>query len=186
MFIFILNISIQQGLSNGLASVIGVTVVDYIYIILAILGVGKLLEVNRIKKVFSLLSSIVLIIFGVILLVKGIQFNNSEQSNTAEASLWGSFLITFMLTISSPLTILFWTSIFTTKAIELSLSKKELKVFGIAAGMATFMFLGTSVLILSLFRLQVPKIVFKLLNIAVGAVLTVFGITRILKTLKPQ
>ena len=156
VFIIILNISLQYGLLNGLFSVLGVVVVDYLYILLAIFGVGKLLEATKIKKLFSILSSSILIIFGFFLLKKGIILNSIEGVGLKNTSILQSFGSTFILTISSPLTILFWTSIFTNKSIEYSLTKKELIPFGLAAGFATVVFLGLSVLILSLLNMIIP------------------------------
>jgi len=184
VFVFILNISFQFGILNGLFAVLGVTVVDYLYIILAIFGVGKFLEIKKVKQIFSIISSIVLIIFGIYLFKKGILFYNNDQITIIRTSLWGSFMSTFILTLSSPLTILFWTSIFTNKAIEYSLNKNELVFFGLSAGLATLVFLGCSVSIFSLFNLMVPKIAFQILNIFVGLLLIGFGVLRILKDFK--
>ena len=184
VFVFILNISLQYGILNGLFSVLGVTVVDYLYIVLAIFGVGKFLEIKKVKQIFSIISAIVLIIFGIYLLKKGILFHNNDQLKLIRTSLWGSFMSTFILTLSSPLTILFWTSIFTNKAIEYSLDKNELAFFGLSAGLATLVFLGCSVSIFSLFNLMVPTIVFQILNIFVGLLLIGFGIMRIIKDFK--
>jgi threonine/homoserine/homoserine lactone efflux protein len=44
-----------------------------------------------------------------------------------------SFLSAFVLTASSPLTIVFWTGVFGTKAAELNLDKSKLLVFGLSA-----------------------------------------------------
>ena len=125
-----------------------------------------------------------LIIFGIYLFKKGILFHNNDQITIIRTSLWGSFVSTFILTLSSPLTILFWTSIFTNKAIEYSLDKNELVFFGLSAGLATLVFLGCSVSIFSLFNLMVPTIVFQILNIFVGLLLIGFGIIRIIKDFK--
>ncbi len=159
VFIFILNLSLQYGIKNGLFAVLGVTVVDYLYIILAIFGVGSILERKKIKDIFSTFSSIVLIFFGLLLLKKGINLISLEKVEIIQISLLYSFASTFILTISSPLTIIFWTSIFTSKSIELSLNKRELLVFGLSAGSATAIFLGSSVIILSSLNLKVPIIV---------------------------
>ena len=169
---------------NGLFAVLGVTLVDYLYIVLAIFGVGKFLEIQKVKQIFSIISSIVLIIFGIYLLKKGISFGNSDQLTIIKTSLWGSFMSTFILTLSSPLTILFWTSIFTNRVIKYSLDKSELVLFGLSAGLATFVFLGISVSIFSFLNLMVPLIVFQVLNIFVGVLLIGFGLVRIIKDFK--
>ena len=185
VFVFILNISLQYGLLNGLSAVLGVTVVDYLYIILAIAGVGKILEIKKIKRIFTVLSSAVLVVFGVLLLENGIQFSMNGSFSVKEATVISSFLSTFILTVSSPLTIVFWASIFTNKTIEYSLCKKELVFFGLAAGTATFIFLGITVSVFSYFNSVIPEIVFQILNIAVGLILTGYGIIRIKKELTP-
>lgn len=186
VFFFILNIALRPGIWNGIFAVMGVTLVDYFYIILAIFGVGKFLENGKKKMIFSLCSSIVLMIFGAFLLRKGVLFNRYSPENILEDSLWGSFLSALILTISSPLTILFWTSIFTNKAIEYSLDKKGLLLFGLSAGMATLIFLGVNVFIFSMIGLWVPEIVFRILNIFVGIVLIGIGVIRIIKDSKKK
>lgn len=64
VFFFILNISLQKTVIDGFFAVIAVTLVDYIFIALAVLGVGKLLEKHKIKLTLGITSSIVLILFG--------------------------------------------------------------------------------------------------------------------------
>lgn len=43
VFFFIINLALQRSLYDGLVAVVAVTLVDYFYISLAILGIGKLL-----------------------------------------------------------------------------------------------------------------------------------------------
>ena len=118
VFVFIVNITLQNGLLNGLAAVAGVTVVDYLYIVLSIIGVGALLENSRLKNIMLFVSSAVLVVFGVLLISKGINFVLSETSAVSSESCFKSFVTVFLLTISSPLTIVFWTGLFGNKAIE--------------------------------------------------------------------
>lgn len=49
VFIFVANTIFQKGVIEGILAVIAVTIVDYIYIVLAIFGVGKVLK----KKIFE-------------------------------------------------------------------------------------------------------------------------------------
>jgi fluoride ion exporter CrcB/FEX len=86
------------------------------------------------------------------------------------------------LTVSSPLTIVFWTSLFATKAIEKGYSKRELVPFGFAAGLATLSFLSLSVTLLSLIKASIPLGLIKVLNVVVGALLIAYGIVRLVKT----
>jgi threonine/homoserine/homoserine lactone efflux protein len=187
IFFLIVNITLQDTLLNGLSAVVAVTIVDYLYIALAIAGIGKLLEKESVKTVLGVISSIVLIIFGSYIIVKSLSFatmNVKIDSNFSNIS--ASFISAFILTISSPLTIVFWTSIFTARAIEYSLSKKELLVFGLSAGFATPVFLSISIVLVTLLKSSISPLVVQLGNRAVGLLLIVYGITRLIKNIKPK
>lgn len=180
VFIFIANISLQSGLMHGLAAVLAVTVVDYFYIALAILGIGRVLEAKVAKGVLTCISSFVLIFFGFLMIRRGcfsaFTGNSGLIMNYSAAK---SFLSAFALTISSPLTIVFWTGIFTARAEEYSLGRRELPVFAFSAGLATFIFLGLSVIVFSSVKVMVPVEVIQGLNILVGVILIGYGLTRI-------
>ena len=92
-----------------------------------------------------------------------------------------SFIQAFMLTLSSPLTIVFWTSIFASKMDEYNLNKKEIIIFGLACGLATLLLLGVSVVIFSWIKIIVSNRVMQFLNFIVGALLLFYGIIRIKK-----
>jgi threonine/homoserine/homoserine lactone efflux protein len=185
IFFYILNISIQRTLVDGLLAVLAVVLVDYFYIILAIVGVGKLLEMKNFKVIFGLFSALVLTVFGLIMIFssnKNVTMNITNSKFTSDYL--SSFLSTFLLTISSPLTIVFWTSLFATKAIENNYSKNQLTVFGFSAGLATLIFLGVCVIILSLLKTSTSLNLVQNLNIIVGVLLIVYAIARILKLYK--
>ena len=85
VFFYIINLALQKTLLDGFAGVVGVTVVDYFYITLAIVGIGKLLEKENIKKVFGIVSSIVLILFGA-LIIKGVAGVGEVAATAASSS----------------------------------------------------------------------------------------------------
>jgi len=183
VFFFIINLALQKSISDGLAGALAVTIVDYFYITLAILGIGKLLESKKVKEIFGIISSIVLIIFG-IFIIKGItNIDISTSQITNSANLLSSFTSVFLLTISNPMTIVFFTSIFTTKALEYSYTKKELLVFGSGTGFATFLFMGASVILFSLIRKSIPVLLVQVLNLLVGCLLIGYGYLRLRKEL---
>ena len=99
-------------------------------------------------------------------------------------SLFSSFIYTFFLTLSSPLTIFLWTSLFTAKAIEYNYSKNELLIFGFSTGLATFVFIGTAVIIFSLIKQAIPVALIQTLNIIVGCLLIGYGGIRLIKVLR--
>ena len=182
VFFFILNLSLQKSVIDGLFAVIAVTIVDYIFIALAVLGVGKLLEKPKIKFALGIISSLVLMVFGLFMIFSINQSNQiSSPHDFIEPNYITSFISAFLLTVSSPLTIVFWTSLFATKAIERGYAQKQLIYFGATAGLATLIFLGSSVTLLSIFRASIPMALLRILNTAVGLLLILYGITRLYK-----
>jgi threonine/homoserine/homoserine lactone efflux protein len=182
VFFFILNISLQKTVIDGFFAVFAVTVVDYIFIALAVLGVGKLLQRPKIKLGLGITSSVVLILFGIVMILSIKQNNLDNISNTViESNYVSSFVSAFLLTISSPLTIVFWTSLFAARAIEKGYTQQQLIFFGAAAGLATFVFLGSSVSLLSIIRASIPTMLLRISNVAVGSLLILYGIFRLFK-----
>lgn len=183
VFFFIINLALQKTLLDGLMGALAVTIVDYIYITLSTFGIGKLLENEKIKKIFGIVSSIVLIIFGIII-IKGAINSGISEAVISTTNLFSSFSSVFLLTISSPITIVFFTSLFSAKAVEYNYTKKELYLFGLGTGLATLIFMGSSVLIFSLLKGTIPTIVIQILNMIVGALIIGYGTIRLVKLLK--
>ncbi len=183
VFFFIINLALQRTIYDGLIAVLAVTIVDYCYITLAMLGIGKLIEKKNIKHAVGIVSSIVLIIFGIII-IKGITGSGITTNATNSMNLFLSFTSVFVLTLSSPMTIVFFTGIFAAKAVEYNYTKRELYIFGLAVGLATLIFMGTSVILFSLLGKAIPMILIQILNLIVGFGLIVYGGIRLVKVLK--
>jgi len=182
VFLFILNISLQKTVIDGLLAVLAVTIVDYMFITLAALGVGKLLEKPKIQLGLGITGSVVLVLFGIIMILT-IKPNNFDTISTAyfESNYISSFMSAFLLTLSSPLTIVFWTGVFAARAIEKGYTEKQLFFFGIAAGFATFVFLGSAVTLLSIIKASIPTLFLTISNIVVGALLILYGMIRLFR-----
>lgn len=182
IFFYLANITLQKTLMDGLFAVFAVTIVDYLYISLAIVGVGKFLEKEKTKKILGLVSSVILIFFGLYMAISTANMVNTDLTMISQSqSIFTSFISAFILTISSPLTIVFWAGVFTAKSIEYSFTKKELLVFGLSAGLATLLFLGSSILVLTVFKTSIPLIIVRVANLVVGLVLIVYGVIRAIK-----
>lgn len=184
VFFFTINLALQKTVLDGFAGVSAVTLVDYFYISLAIFGIGKLLEHEKFKKVFGILSSAVLMGFGLLLLKGAVEGSASATVVGGAVSMLASFTSVFLLTISSPMTIVFFTSLFTAKAVEYDYTKNELVRFGIGTGLATFLFMGSAVILFSLIRGTVPILLIQILNGVVGCLLVGYGGIRLLKAIK--
>lgn len=181
VFFFIANLTLERSFWDGLFGVLAVTTVDFFYISLSIFGVGTLLENKKTKKVFGAISSVVLMIFGA-LIIKNLIAGGLANDVISSTSLFSSFASVFLLTISSPLTIVFFTSLFTAKAIEYGYKKKELLAFGLGTGLATFLFMGTSVILFSLLKESIPMLLIQILNAIVGCLLIGYGAVRLKKS----
>lgn len=184
VFFFIMNLTLQKTILDGFAWVLAVTIVDYLYITLAILGIGKLLNNKKFKKIFWIISSIVLIIFGVFIIksILGYWINTLVDINTI--SFITSFMSVFILTISSPLTIVFFTSLFATKAIEYNYTSKQLLVFWFATGLATLLFMWISVILFSVIKWTISVWLIKSLNMIVWLLLIWYWAIRLAKVVR--
>jgi len=114
------------------------------------------------------------------IMVKSV-LNNVEaiKLEPGSSNLGASFISVFVLTISSPMTIFLWTSIFTAKAIENNYSKRDFFVFGLGTGLATLVFMGMAVITLSLLKTSIPLVVIQVLNLIVGGLLILYGLIRL-------
>lgn len=175
IFFFIINLSLQKTIIDGFVAVFAVTIVDYFYISLALFGVGKLLNNNRFRKMFGLCSSIILILFGIFLIRNLSAFKDSTELYVHTSSLVSSFTSSFILGLSSPMSIVFWTSFFASKALEFNYAKKELIIYGFSTGLATILFMGSSVILFSIIKGSIPIFLIQISNTIVGLILIGYG-----------
>lgn len=184
VFFFVIHLSLQKTILDGLVAVMAVTLVDYFYIALAIVGIGKLLEKKNINKILGIVSSVILIIFGsaIIKSIAGVNMETVIDINSPD--LFTSFAATFFLAISNPMIIVWNTSILTAKAVEYNYSKKELLIFGLSIGLATPIVFGVSVMILYALKETVPIALIQTLNVLVGGLLILYGGIRLVKALR--
>ncbi|GAA0124975.1 LysE family transporter [Clostridium sp. CTA-19] len=180
--IFILQMASLKGFYVAETGVLGVTIVDGLYIFAAILGIASIIEKRKVKVGLKIFGAIILIIFGLstVLGQFGINFIPSLSLQGAGNSN-SVFLKSIILTASNPLTIVFWAGVFSTKIIEENMKRKDIYIFGIGALMATLSFL-TLVAVLGTFtKVFLPAYVIQILNIIVGVLLIYFGVKMALK-----
>lgn len=180
IFFFVLSLAVESDLIVALSGVIGVVLADFVYISLSIFGIAKLIDHPKVKRTFGIISAVVIIAFGTYLLrgaLQGIHGTDVPDERTIS----GAFATCFFLTISSPLTLFFWSSVFAVKAIEKNYGKKDITVFGIGAGLSTLIFLGAAVTIVSTLNASLPEELISILNIAIAVVMIGYGLIRLLK-----
>ena len=91
------------------------------------------------------------------------------------------FIQGLVLTLSNPITIVFWGSVLTTKIIEDNLNKKELAIFSIGLVSSTIIFLTFVSVLGMMLSSFIPSSISNALNIMVGILIVLFAIKMIIK-----
>jgi len=103
----ILYESATRGFREALKMVWGVTLVDGMYILASWLGMAALLRIEAVKTATLIAGALVLIFFGSRLLIPA-----AKQAAGPARERKNSFGYGIALTLTNPLTILFWSSLF--------------------------------------------------------------------------
>lgn len=179
VFLFVMGITLTSSFTNGFFAVLAVTLADYLYIFMSLLGIGGLLGSSRRKRFLAFAGPVILILFGMLMCYQGMAAIDPTPAATSQV--WtplASFTGAFVLTASSPLTIFFWGGIFSTKAVEHHYSKNQLTWFGIGAGLATLVFLAPAMYAISRCTTHLPAVAWQAANGVVGLALIGYGISR--------
>ncbi len=181
--LFIIQTAAALGFWPAMSGVVGVVLIDGVYILAALLGLGAAIgKSKRIKQMIKYLGMIVLVVFGVstiasafgVNLLGGLSFSFGQSTNSI-------FVKVLLLTLSNPLTILFWAGVFSAKLTEGEMRQKDIHLFGLGAVLATLIFLTAAAVLGSFLNAFLNPDMIKLLNIIVGAALITFGIRVIIK-----
>ena len=106
--IAVLHQGVSQGFRQAWAMAWGAALVDALYIMLSVLGVSALLQIGPARIAIGLAGAGLLVFFGVRYLRAPAQTTRVEASGT---SLGKSFAYGVGLTLTNPLTILFWVGV---------------------------------------------------------------------------
>ncbi|WMI80007.1 LysE family transporter [Anaerotignum sp. MB30-C6] len=176
--LFIFQTAVTSGLFPALLGVIGITIIDSLYILGAIMGIGAFInKYDRSKIILKYFGSAVLVVFGLsialdsfeISLVPSINYLSKQNMETV-------FFKTLALALSNPLTIIFWAGVFSAKVAEENMEKREQYFFGIGAVLSTVIFL-TTISILGCFLNRFLGVsVLNSLNMVVGLILIGLGV----------
>ena len=180
MCLMVFNTAQNYGFLPSLSLVLAIALVDAFYITLAGFGISRMLQKKKIKNIFKISGSAVLILFGInmisgvygISLIPGLGLDPGPQ---------GAFVKGIILTLSNPVTVVFWGSVLTTKIIKENFSKKDLFIFSAGLVSATVFFLSF-VSVLGTFLCQfIPEKISAILNVIVGVIIIYSGLKMIIK-----
>lgn len=91
------------------------------------------------------------------------------------------FIQGLILTLSNPITIIFFGNILTKKIVEDKLKKKELVIFSIGLVSSTIIFLSFIALLGTILSSSISESISNILNIIVGLLIIFFGIKVLIK-----
>jgi len=180
--IFIFQIASLKGFYIAEIGVLGVALIDGLFISIASLSIASIIDRKNIRIFLKIFGAAILFIFGLstvlsqfdISFLPSLSIQNISNSNNV-------FTRAIILTISNPLTIIFWTGVFSSKVAEENMKRKDIYSFGFGALFSTIFFLTLIVLLGSFAKEFFSTNVLQIMNIAVGFLLMYFSIRMILK-----
>lgn len=182
MCLMVFNTSTTYGFVYGLHLVLAIALIDAVYIALSCIGVASIIYQKKVKMAVKLIGCLVLVSFGVNTISSVFALPFLPQSTVlSNASSKNPFVQGLLLTASNPLTIIFWSGVFSTQIIENKWNKKQLFLFAAGSVMSTIIFLTAVAILGSILSDFLPQIIVKLLNVAVGIILIFFGIRLLFK-----
>lgn len=180
--LFIFQMASLNGFYIGEMGVMGVTLVDGLFIIVAILGVASIIDRKNIRVCLKVFGAAILFVFGLSTILSqfdiGFLPSLSIQNVSSSSNVFTRAII---ITASNPLTIIFWTGVFSTKLAEENTKRQDIYLFGFGAVLSTMFFLTIIALIGSFAKVFLSTNVVQILNIIVGFLLICFGIKMTLK-----
>lgn len=182
MCLMVFNTSANYGLFMGLSLVLAIAIVDLVYIALSGFGVAAVINKNKVKFVIKLFGSIVLTIFGVNIVAGAFHFTLLPDITLfSDISGKNIFIQGLLLTASNPLTIIFWSGVFSTQIIENNYNKPQLFYFGLGCVLSTLSFLSLIAILGTVINGLLTSVIIQILNMCVGILVIYFGIRLLFK-----
>lgn len=181
--LFIFQTAASSGFLAAETGVLGAAIIDGLYILAAIFGLGKVLnKYPKMKEIIRYFGAAILVLFGLSNIVGVFGFSIIPSLDFhSEQSIEIIFVKTLVLTLSNPLTILFWAGVLSTKLVEEDFKQKDMYSFGLGAVLSTILFLSMISILGTFLFVFLEPVVLKGLNGIVGIVLVAFGIRTAVK-----
>lgn len=182
MCLMVFNTSASEGILPGLILVASITLVDGLYIALSGLGVAAILKKEKIKLAIKIFGCIILVWFGISTIAGAFGKTLLPAIEMFESDgVQNIFLKGLLLTASNPLTIIFWSGVFSTQVVQNQLKQQQLFLFGLGCILSTLGFLSLVAILGSSISGFLPESVIAGMNVVVGGLLILFGIRLIAK-----
>lgn len=176
------NTAMRSGFWPGMAVVAAISFVDILYMLFAGVGIAKLMKSESVQRKIKFFGCIVLVLFGLNTILSAFNLflfpDISIFSNDLGKSLFLKYLL---LSASNPLTIVFFSGIFSAQVAENQYTFKALFIFGVGIMISTIIFLTAVSWMGSILSSFIPAIAIKVLNVGVGIFLIYFGLKLYIK-----
>lgn len=183
--ILIFQIAGNSGFAAAILGVFGAFAADALFIILAAIGIAAIIEKEYVKKWLGLIGALVLAAFGINIILESFGMHMFPIFPMAgDTGVGGYFLSVFLLTLSNPLTIVFWAGVFSAKLTEDGLSGSEIFAFAAGCLLSTLLFLSLIAAVGSMITVFLTVFMMKLLNCMVGFLLLFFACRMYLKQIR--
>ncbi len=183
VFVLVLQTAVGGGFFAAEGAVLGAALIDAVYIAAAIWGLGALINRSEgLGRALRLIGAGVLILFGLITVLGAFKISILPRLGfSSEAQAGNAFFKALLLTLSSPLTIVFWAGVFAAKMGEERMEQKQAFLFGAGAVLSTLLFLTLIALLGGTLGAFISGMLMDALNILVGMLLIGFGIRTAVK-----
>ena len=180
MCLLVFNTAKNTGFINALYLIGAIALVDAFYICLAGLGASRLLAKEQIKNSINVIGAGVLCLFGINVILEAVG-NDAILSLSLNSDARSIFVQGLILTLSNPLTIVFWGTILTKKMMEEKFQQMDLFVFSVGLVSATVFFLSGIAALGTGMKEFLPDMISDGMNIAIGVMIIYFGIKMFLR-----
>lgn len=187
MCLLVFNTSAKYGFGVGMSLVLAIAFIDLLFIALSGVGIGAIIDKENIKKWIKFFGAIVLMVFGANMIANALHFSllpNIQLFKSVDEN--GIFIQGLLLTASNPLTIIFWSGVFSTQVIENNYNNKQLCYFGLGCVLSTVCFLSFIALLGTAISGFLSPNVMQVLNIGVGCIIIYFGVRLMLKRYRKE
>lgn len=182
MCFMVFNTSTTHGFLTGLLLVLAIVLIDGLYITLSGIGLAVILNKEKIKFIIKIFGCIVLVLFGLNIIMGVLDYSFLPNITLfKKVTNHNIFIQGLLLTASNPLTIIFWSGVFSSQVIENELNKKRLYFFGFGCVLSTLVFLSIVALSGSILKEFLPDKIILIFNVIVGSILILFGIKLLFK-----
>ncbi len=169
--LFLFQAAALAGFLKVYPSTFAVVFVDGVCIMLAILGIGSLMQKSsRFRSITKYFGAAVLIIFAIFMIASVFNKSDDEVVNFTNFSALKLFILTVIMTSSSPITLIFWAGVFSLKVAE-NPSIKYNVIFGVGSLISTVIFFTCWIAFASFAGSYLSYSVIQTMNIIVGCYL---------------